>query len=243
MCINKNLSFNQKTLYTTDLLSKKLLNKLFYHKSYIRSNLLTNKKLKIVDHYTGSSSIENDSLKNRISNHFTDLNGLSINSKMYTFTNLLNSSIKFNNPMYSFVGTNLNYIEPFDKVLSSLNQEDNSFREILILNPIKGGFQCYFSGVFGFLPRSQANILFYNLANNFLYSLKNSTQLTGLRLFHTILDLQKRFIFRFPLKQGKVSLYPEHYKNNFSNKKTIKKRIFHHSLNVVFLAQLEIIEK
>lgn len=243
MCINKNLVFNQKMLYEKNLLSKKLLNKIFYHKSYIRSNLLTNKKLKIVDHYSSSSSIDTDNLKNRISTHFSDFNGLSVNSKMYTFTNLLNNSIKFNNPMYSFVGTNLNYIESFDKTLSSLNQEENSFREILILNPIKGGFQCYFSGVFGFLPRSQANILFYNLATNFLHSLKTCSQLTGLNLFRNILDLQKRFIFRFPLKQGKVSLYPEHFKNNFSNKKAIKKRIFHNSLNVVFLAQVETVEK
>jgi hypothetical protein len=243
MCINKNFVFNQKMLYEKNLLSKKLLNNIFYHKSYIRSNLLANKKLKIVDHYSSSSSIDSDSFKNRIPAHFFDCNGVSINSKMYTFTNLLNSSIKFNTPMYSFVGTNLNYIEPFDKILSSLNQEDNNFREILILNPIKGGFQCYFSGVFGFLPRSQANILFYNLASNFLHALKNASQLTGLNLFRNILDLQKRFIFRFPLKQGKVSLYPEHFKNNFSNKKTIKKRVFHNSLNVVFLAHIDIVEK
>ena len=162
---------------------------------------------------------------------------------MYAFTNLLNNSIKFNNPLYSFVGEKLNFIEPLEQTLSSLNQTENNFREILILNPIKGGFQCYFSGIFGFLPRSQANILFYDLANNFLHSLRSDLPLTGLNLFNKVIDTHKRFVFRFPLKLGKVSLYPEHFKNNFSNKKVIKKRIFFNSLNVVFLAQLDNVEK
>ena len=145
--------------------------------------------------------------------------------------------------MYSFVGNDLSFIQPLDQTLSSLNQNENNFREILILNPIKGGFQCYFSGIFGFLPRSQANILFYDLANNFLRSLKSDSPLTGLNLFKKVIDIQKKFIFRFPLKLGKVSLYPEHFKNNFSNKKVIKKRIFFNSLNVVFLAQFDNLDK
>ena len=242
MSIKKNLLFSQNNLYP-NLLNKKLLNKIFYHKSYIRSNLLMNKKIKIMDHYNTSSTLDVENLKSYVNNQISDYNGVSINSKMYTFTNLLNSAIKFNNPMYSFVGENLNYIKSFDEVLASLNQNENHFREVLVLNPIKGGFQCYFSGIFGFLPRSQANILFYDLANNFLYSLKNCLPLTGLNLFKKVIDIQKRFIFRFPLKLGKVSLYPEHLKNNFSNKKTIKKRIFYNSLNVVFLAQFENLDK
>jgi len=242
MCIKKNILFSPTNLNST-LVQKKFLNKLLYHKSYIRSNLLSNKKLKIVDHYDSSSVLSQETLLSCFSNQAQDFNGMSINSKMYAFTNLLNNSIKFNNPMYSFVGNDLSFIQPLDQTLSSLNQNENNFREILILNPIKGGFQCYFSGIFGFLPRSQANILFYDLANNFLRSLKSDSPLTGLNLFKKVIDIHKKFIFRFPLKLGKVSLYPEHFKNNFSNKKVIKKRIFFNSLNVVFLAQFDNLDK
>jgi len=237
MSLKKNHSFNDS--FDSVLLSKKLLNKTFYHKSYVRSTLLNNKKLKIIDHYNTSSSIDIENLKLYTNNQILKYDGMSLNSKMYTFTNLLNNSIKFNTPTYSFVGEKLNYLQSFETTLASLNQNDNNFREILILNPIKGGFQCYFSGAFGFLPRSQANIFFYDLANNFIHTLKQNTSLIGLNLFKNIIDIQKRFIFRFPLKLGKVAIYPEHKKNNFAIKKGFKKRIFYNSLNVVFLAQCE----
>ena len=67
MSIKKNLLFSQNNLYP-NLLNKKLLNKIFYHKSYIRSNLLMNKKLKIMDHYNTSSTLDVENLKSYVNN-------------------------------------------------------------------------------------------------------------------------------------------------------------------------------
>ena len=83
--------------------------------------------------------------------------GSSLNLKLFSYKNKFNSSIQFksfnfNNKIDSFSSTKSMY--NLLEVVS--NESPNS---LLFLNPVKGGFNCYSSGVIGFLPRKQGDYL------------------------------------------------------------------------------------
>jgi hypothetical protein len=221
------------------LIKQKLLNRIYYNKALIRSPLLTHKKLKVIDSYSAISILENSFL---LKNKEEVKLGSSVSVNTITYSSNLNNSVKFKLNSNAFIGSNFELLESFEKSIENLNEHENKLKNILILNPIKGGFNCYSSGLFGFLPRGHANIFFYDLALSFIKQYKKSTHIGVLNYFRCKSFIEKKFIFRFPLYLGKISMYTQYKRNNFSVTKRIKKRVFNNRLNIVFLSQLEELE-
>ena len=59
-------------------------------------------------------------------------------------------SFNFNNKVKSF-----SIIDSFTNLFDVITNDSSN--SIIFLNPIKGGFTCYSSGVIGFLPRKQGD--------------------------------------------------------------------------------------
>jgi len=219
-------------------LEKKLLNEEYYNKIYIRSNLLNHKKICVFDNSYSFSIFETKYFKEDSldSNKFL---GSSINSKSYNYTNISNSALKFKKDNFTFVGSSVNFIQDFYKSLQNINSFQNKYKNLFILNPVKGGFNCYTLGLFGFLPRSHANRLFYELVFSIMKEYNFSSCISFFSFFRTNILQNKLFVFRFPLALGNVSLYPCYKRNNFAISRISgsKRKSFNNSLNLVFLSQ------
>lgn len=228
----------QSHILITKNLEKKLLNEEYYNKIYIRSKLLNHKKISLSDNSYSFSVFDNTTL-NLDALDTSPFLGSSLNSGNYTYTNVSNLALKFKKNNCSFIGSNSTFLASFYNSLYNINSSQNKYKNLFILNPVKGGFNCYTLGLFGFLPRSHANKLFYELVLNILREYNFSSCLTFFSFFRTNILRSNLFVFRFSLALGNVSLYPCYKRNNFSILKTSvsKKKCFNNSLNLVFLSQ------
>lgn len=217
-------------------LTKKLLNNNYYNKSFIRSTLLSNKNLYIVDNYSEFFSLNNIEIENLINLKKQKILGNSIDSSLTIFRNVFNGALKFKLQSFIFSGFCSNFVNKFNFNLNMLYDVENKYKKVLILDPVKGGFSCYSLGFFGFLPKSQANVFFFC----FLSKIKKSKKIYNLFIINICKKkdfIQKSFLFRFPLNIGKISIYSQKVKNNFSKRKKKKKKFLYNNINFVFLAK------
>ncbi len=115
----------------------------------------------------------------------------------------------------------------------SINSILNNSRNYMnILSPIKGGFYGYYSGIYGFIPKSQLkSIIAKSLKNNILRKDKLANQVYFSNLHNTNNWLKPRVKF----KLSKMSIIPYSITNNFVIRK--KRRTFKSKLNFVFIAE------
>lgn len=225
------------------IIKKKIVNNIFFSKSFVRNNLAKTPDAHIVDNYTSFSLVSEKSLGKLLpKKNLSTFNGYTVNTKEILYTHTLNSFLKFKlNSCFSNQKT-LTIISSFEKALSGLIDTDNKFKNIIILKPIKGGFSSYSFGFVGFLPTSQWRII-----KNFLFK-SLFTYYTKFRrinkkwdsLFYNSLRnsviLEKKQIFRVPFFVGTVAIFPSYKSRVFSaNKK--KNKIFLNNFNIVFLAE------
>lgn len=221
---------------STTLLFKKFLNINYYNKSLIRSTLLNNNRINLIDNYSNFETLQSSRIKFQPIQHLKQ-EGLGLPTKAFTYTNRLNHFIKFRLNTCSLEFKDVNLLSSFDKTLLSLTEKANTFNTFLLLTPIKGGFKAYSSGLFGFLPSNQIKVLFLEFEKNLFTFLSHDTNLDFLELFKKTLSIKKNFLFRFPLFIGKISIYPGFKKNNFSKAQKVKRKVFSSDLNIVFLVQ------
>ena len=209
---------------------KKICNT-FYNKSYVRSTITTD-NLSIFDNYSELNAIrtlKRDKIKV----------GTSKNTKITFYQSTFGYFIKFRLESFKQNLKLCNYVDFFNKSFNLLCDEENLYRNTLILKPKKGGYKCYSLGFFGFVPRKHffyvRNKLFReNTINN---DINYSYFYYFIKLFRNNVksNINKYFFFRLDLHVGSFTFFPKKIFYNYV--KTKKKKIFRNRFNLVFLSQ------
>ena len=215
----KKLCFKQSTVEKTTC-SKKGFNEKKYSKNLINNSLL----------FDSSSSIINVTPE-MFSTSRTILPGRSFLLRDFVFRSRFNSKLVFK----SSIKTNQvrflksSYILKFSLLLDLVNNLENK-QLLILLNPKKGGFNCFSSGVFGFLPRSHSKFIFLEIYSFIKKKLKVFLKFYfDMVLFNTVLNPPIKLFFSW----GSIAFYLSRKKRKFSKAKKIKH--FFMGLNVVFL--------
>lgn len=147
---------------------KQVLSKYVYNKFITRSDLLGNSSFNILDNSSNFYNISSEDLQKLNSHTKKDNAGSSLNLDVSSYKNKFNSSIQFKSFNFNNKVKSFSSINSFQNLLEIVTNESSN--SLIFLNPVKGGFNCYSSGVIGFLPRKQGDYLI-SLA---LTSLKSS---------------------------------------------------------------------
>ena len=220
----------KNSLIEKNSFDKKLLNKKIYGKILVRSSFLSPSSCLLDDNFS-TYNFPRLSLTNKK----TFLNGRSFFYKNFIYSNKFNNYLRFQG-LLSTNKTNFSFSNSFSKFLDIL-KNTNLKPSLFVLSPIKGGFECYSSGVIGFLPRSQFNLLLFKISYFFKkYKPNSGVSLTFINILITNVSssLKKFSVLRTLFCWGKITLYSPYKKKNFV--KTNKIRHFSKGLNFVFLA-------
>lgn len=177
-----------------NILAKKEINCALFSKSYTRNlfDLETSLSL-IIDTY---STFE--FCNKKFSRYFL---GKAFSQNNYLFNNSHNYEFRLSTP----INNNLNVVDSFYKALLNLFLSKLKFAAFLLLNPKKGGFKCYFSGLLGFLPKSQAQLYFKILIIKLQKVWNNISSVELLQFFTQSNSL---FIFRLNFFCDSVKILP-----------------------------------
>ena len=210
----------------SDSVKKKLINRVIFNKSYIK-NLEVSKTAYNLDNYYNSSFLKLK--KNEIF-----FPAQSINSAPNLFINKLNKEIKFQINTCVFTKRELN-LQKFYKTLVSAKELTPNFNTLIFLKIVKGGFKCYYFGVIGFLPRTQANKSFKNLVDSIKISYSKQKLNSLLLLFSKPNSNFKPNLIRVsPFTLSNLCVYPTFRKKKFSGLSK-KSKLFLNDINVVFV--------
>jgi len=215
----KKLCFKQSTVEKTTCF-KKVFNIKKYSKNLINNSLLFDSNSSIIN-VTPEMLLESHKLLPGYSFLFRDFIFCSrFNSKL-----VFKSSIKTNQVRSS----KLSYILKLSLLIDLVNNLETK-QLLIFLNPKKGGFNCFSSGVFGFLPRSHSKLIFLEMYSFIKKKLKVFLKFYfDSVLFNTALRPPVKLFFSW----GSVVFYLSRKKRKFSKAKKIKH--FFMGLNVVFL--------
>lgn len=235
----KNLYSDKSLLNSISFVEKKILSQNIYGKLLIRSSLLNNENLMVLDNHTRFLNLSISEIQRLIGSVNVGASGFSCALVPFIFKTKLNSSLRFKSFMVYSNVVSLGLVNTVYNSLVSLSCEDTfNLKSLLILNPVKGGFVCYSSGVVGFLPRSHGMLL---LAQTLFACLKDTTISNIIPNLNFIIKtshyVKQYFVLRLLFKFGKIVVYPQFKRNNFSSSSKLKKRFFANDLNFVFLAQ------
>jgi len=216
--------------------NKKVLSKIIYGKFLVRSPLLESTPLYVLDNDSTFFNVSSFKLKKFVKLP-EDLTGSSLLAKEFEYKNKLNKSLVIKN----FIVKNDCSIKTtlIDSFYSTLQLSRKHYlSSLLILNPIKGGFICYSSGITGFMPRSHATFAFSNALKVFT---KSSLKVESINNLSFLIDYQNKIkdflVFRVANWWGKITLFPRIKKNRLSILSRRKKRFFSNNLNFVFLTK------
>ncbi len=106
---------------------------------------------------------------------------------------------------------------------------ENSNNFLQILSPVKGGFFGYYSGIYGFIPRTQFRKIVAQSLNISTKNLANKLYFSALHDYNSL--LKPRTLF----KVGKMAIQPTNIVNNFNDVKI--RKVFTSTLNFVFVAK------
>lgn len=229
--------FSNFNLEADNYLDKKVLSKKIYGKFLVRSPLLESNPLYVLDNDNTFFNISSFRLKKFIKLPQDDLTGSALLAKEFEYKNKLNKSLVIKNFIVkndSAIKTSL--INSFYSTLQLSRK--HYFSSLLILNPIKGGFICYSSGVTGFMPRSHATFAFSNALTIFN---KASLAEDSIKSLSFLIDPKNKIkdflVIRVSNWWGKITLFPRVKKNRFSSLSRRKKRTFSNNINFVFLTK------
>lgn len=232
-------SKNKNQNFFNDIINKKLLNKSVYEKFYVRGSLLGLKNIQILDNncalYNFPVQIQPKSYGAKSVKY---VEGLSLNASSFFYRNKLNNALKFR----LFILNSLKYkglIDSFYHSLEVLNIFGSSFNSLMVLKPIKGGFSCYSSGFFGFLPRSHGLFLISKtLVPIFNNNHVNSRIQNLASLIFDEVNKKSVFLLRLQFALGKVLVHlPIVKQNNFSLVSKKKVKYVLNDYNFIFLSR------
>ncbi len=116
----------------------------------------------------------------------------------------------------------------FNNSVKRLTVEDSK-NFLQILSPVKGGFFGYYSGIYGFIPRTQFKKIIAQSLNLSNKNLANKLYFSALHDYNSL--LKPRTLFQV----GKMAIQPANVVNNFNDVKI--RKVFNSSLNFVFVAK------
>jgi hypothetical protein len=237
MILKKIYSQNKK--FWENSSNKKLLSKNLYNKFLIRSSLLENEQFNIIDNNNNFFNTPSTNLRSFISlKSNNSIIGASFYAKNIIYTNQFNNLLQFNSFVVNNKSSSFSFIDSFYNLLKISVKEISS--SLFLLNPVKGGFICYSSGIIGFLPRSQGVSLFSTALLNFKNKSNKTTILENLKfLINKNYFINNFFGLRLPHWWGKTVSY------HFFNKKKMvksKKGKFSSHLSFVFLSQKSLLK-
>lgn len=218
-------------------LNKKVLSKTIYGKFLVRSPLLESTPLYVLDNDNTFFNVSSFRLKKFVKLSQEDLTGGSLLAKEFEYKNKLNKSLVIKNFIVkNDCATKTTLINSFYSTLQLSRKHYLS--SLLILNPIKGGFICYSSGVIGFMPRSHATFAFSHALTAFAKSSLKEESINSLSFLIDYKNKIKDFlVVRVANWWGKITLFPKIKRNRFSILSRRKKRSFSNNLNFVFLTK------
>jgi hypothetical protein len=206
--------FKNHFLFLTEIKNLKLLNNLYYNKFLIRNAFIKNKTLNFMENDFYNFHFSKKVLPINSHKQLQNLEGCSFSSKMFNYKN------KFDNNL-TFIGfnpqkTSFNYLQNFLEALTSISQLNNHkdnlifFQKLLFIKVVKGGFICYSSGFFGFMPQSHTKKI-----KSFLNKKKKPRHYRS-----NLINYCKKTLIVikevFPFKVLKIdSIFPESLRKNF----------------------------
>lgn len=155
-----NITFHSiyQQLDNRTLVEKRFLAKNFYYKYYIRYTKSTKKRGMVIDN--GFKLSKTNKLptiyKYYRYSRFIGLRGFSLSIKDIYAHHTLEKKLKFKVSYHIFFLRKNNFLKKiqFFLKLYSLNYKNTDYK-MLLLSPVKGGFEGLFMGLIGFFPRSQ----------------------------------------------------------------------------------------
>jgi len=154
----KELSFKSlKTLFSDEMLQKKVLNYNYYYKYFIRQKISKKKVINlIVDNDFNLCYFIQISRKFKKIFKKKKIIGSFLNSKNFVFKNRYNKNVMFSFPFFSQnVGKTSNSISTISNSLSVLLKPDYENLWFLLRRPLKGGYCAFSNGVVGYLPKRE----------------------------------------------------------------------------------------
>ncbi len=121
--------------------------------------------------------------------------------------------------------------ENFNIAVKRLTSE-NSKNFLKILSPVKGGFFGYYSGIYGFIPKTQFKKILAQSLNVSDLNIANKLYFSDMHNYNSL--LKPRTLF----KVGKMTIQPANIVNNFNDVKI--RKVFNSTLNFVFVANTKI---
>jgi hypothetical protein len=135
---NYNLLKEKEILISTHTISK------FYKKSYVISEVLAKKNYYFV--HTGDSILPIFSKKkNLFKTGFSNFN------TFFLFKHVLNKNLQFKSLLYFIITNNNKVLINFLNTFSNLLKKKKS--NMLLLNPVRGGYFAFYLGIFGFISK------------------------------------------------------------------------------------------
>ena len=204
MFLKKNKILGKFDKQKTD--DKTILSNHVYNKFITRSHLMGNKNFRVLDNNSHFYNISTSDLKKISVYSKRKETGISLNANLTEYNNKFNNSLRFksfdfNNKLKSF-----SILNSFTDLLEVVTNESSS--SLIFLNPIKGGFTCYSSGVVGFLPRKQADFLISAASNSFETSASRNSFLTDINHFLNDKYFIKNFFgIKLPHWWGRTGAY------------------------------------
>lgn len=223
MFLKKNKILNK--FNKQNLNDKTILNTCVYNKFITRSCLMGNKNFRVLDNNSNFYNISASDFKKISMYSKTKETGISLNANLIACKNKYNNSLRFksfdfNNKIKSF-----SILNSFTDLLEVVTNDSSN--SLIFLNPTKGGFTCYSSGVIGFLPRKQADFLVSIALNSFECNSNRKSFLTDINHFFNDKYFIKFFFgIKLPHWWGRTSAY-----FSFSGQKLLTK------LSFIFLSQ------
>lgn len=204
---------------------KKILNKSLYNKFLTRSHLLENSNFSVLDNNSNFYNVSTGDL-NKLNFYLNNKTlGSSLNVNMSTYQNKFNKSLQFRSFNLSNKLKKFSIIKSFYNLLEIVTNE--SANSLIFLNPVKGGFNCYSSGVVGFLPRKQGDFLILSTLNSLKNVNDNANIFNNLNYFLNKNNFIKLFFgIKLPHWWGRTGAY-----FYFSEQKLVTR------LSFIFLSQ------
>ena len=144
---------------------KKALSKNVYNKFITRSNLLGNSNFSVLDNNNNFYNISTEDL-DKLNFYLKKKSiGSSVNLNLAVYKNKFNNSLQFKSFSFNNKLKTFSIVKSFYNLLEVVTNESSN--SLIFLNPVKGGFNCYSSGVVGFLPRKQGDYLISLTLNSF----------------------------------------------------------------------------
>jgi hypothetical protein len=186
-----------------------------YGKALLRCKVFRRKnKLILADSAIKTASVDNEILPARILNNFS---GHSLNFNVLTAKDMYGSSLRFSTDSFDFTAHYEKYLYDFNRVLYCLDRikrkEHDSISKnyLLLLKPIKGGFEGFCCGMVGFVPSS--SLVLTGAFNHFHSILKNYSS-TAIR--KSLID-DRNFLLRIFISNIKLSLCPQFIEKDFDS--------------------------